>query len=397
MIIKPSIRSNFFTNCHPYGCRQNVFNQIQEAKTFEKFKGPKNVLIIGGSSGYGLASRIALAFGAGSNTLNVSFESAPKAKKTGTSGWWNNIYFQEFAKETKNIHKDFIGDAFSKEMKENVMEYAKKHMGKFDLVIYSLASGGRLNYETNEIVKSHIKTIGEEAKGKTIDILDLEVKELTVTSATEQEVKDTVYVMGGSDWHDWIDILDQNDLLNKESKTISYTYVGGPTTEKIYRGGTVGKAKEDLEHHAVLMNELMKNKYNGEALISSSKAVATKASVYIPSMTNYISCLYDVMERKGVHESILEHKYRLFKDMIYGNKRIVDSQNRIRVDHLEMEEDVQKETVHMMETISNEDLLKLNGTKLFLRDIYQINGFEFENIDYEEEVDIDALSELEPA
>ena len=396
MIIKPSIRSNFFTNCHPYGCRQNVFNQIQEAKAFDKFEGPKNVLIIGGSSGYGLASRIALAFGAGSNTLNVSFESAPKAKKTGTSGWWNNIYFQELAKETNHIHKDFIGDAFSKEMKENVMEYAKKHLGKFDLVIYSLASGGRLNYETNEIIKSHIKTIGEEAKGKTIDILDLEVKELIVTSATEQEVRDTVYVMGGSDWHDWIDTLDQNDLLNPEAKTISYTYVGGPTTEKIYRGGTVGKAKEDLERHAVLMNEMMQKKYNGEALISSSKAVATKASVYIPSMTNYISCLYDVMVRKGVHESILEHKYRLFKDMIYGNKRIVDTQNRIRVDHLEMEEHIQKETVHMMETISNEDLLQLNGTKLFLRDIYQINGFEFDNINYDEDIDIDQLAELQP-
>ncbi|MDO9629050.1 MAG: enoyl-[acyl-carrier-protein] reductase FabV [Acholeplasmataceae bacterium] len=396
MIIKPSIRSNFFTNSHPLGCRQNVYNQVLEAKSFQNFEGPKNVLIIGGSSGYGLASRIALAFGANSNTLNVSFESAPKAKKTGSSGWWNNIYFQEFAKETKNLHKDFVGDAFSQEMKDNVIDYAKKHMGKFDLVIYSLASGGRLNYATNEIIKSHIKTIGEEAKGKTIDILDLEVKELVVTSATEQEVKDTVYVMGGSDWHDWIDTLDQNDLLNPGAKTISYTYVGGPTTEKIYRGGTVGKAKEDLERHAVLMNEMMKNKYDGEALISSSKAVATKASVYIPSMTNYISCLYDVMDRYGVHESILKHKYRLFRDMIYGNKRIVDSQKRIRLDHLEMDEKIQYETVHMMHTISNEDLLNLKGTKMFLKDIYQINGFEFDNINYEEDVDIDALSELHP-
>ncbi|TNF08265.1 MAG: trans-2-enoyl-CoA reductase family protein [Bacillota bacterium] len=394
MIIKPSIRSNFFTNSHPFGCRQNVLNQINEIKSLPTFEGPKNVLIIGGSSGYGLASRIALAYAAHANTVNVSFENEPKGSKTGSAGWWNNIYFQEFAKETNHIHKDFVGDAFSPEMKQQVVDYVKNNLGKLDLVIYSLASGARLNYQTNELIRSHIKTIGEDAIGKTIDIINMNVESLTVTPANEQEVLDTVYVMGGSDWYDWITALDQANLLNKHAKTISYTYIGGPTTEKIYRGGTLGKAKEDLENHAKKLNQQLKEKYEGEALISSSKAVTTKASVFIPQMTIYVSCLYDVMTRHHVHESIAEHKYRLFKDMVYGDKRIVDEQKRIRLDHLEMDPEIQKETIHMMTTLSNEEILALDGTKMFLRDFYQINGFEFDEIDYEKDVDIQTLSEL---
>jgi enoyl-[acyl-carrier protein] reductase/trans-2-enoyl-CoA reductase (NAD+) len=396
MIIKPSIRSNFFTNSHPFGCRQNVLNQINEIKSLPSFEGPKNVLIIGGSSGYGLASRIALAYASSANTVNVSFENEPKGSKTGSAGWWNNIYFQEFAAETKNIHKDFVGDAFSPEMKQQVIDYVKNNLGKLDLVIYSLASGARLNYQTNELIRSHIKTIGEVAIGKTIDIINMNVEDLTVTPANEQEVIDTVYVMGGSDWYDWIFALDEANLLNYHAKTISYTYIGGPTTEKIYRGGTLGKAKEDLENHAKMLNMHLKEKYDGEALISSSKAVTTKASVFIPQMTIYVSCLYDVMTKHHVHETIATHKYRLFKDMVYGDKRIVDDQKRIRLDHLEMDPKIQKETIHMMTTLSNEDILKLNGTKMFLRDFYQINGFEFDEIDYNQDVDIQALSELRP-
>jgi enoyl-[acyl-carrier protein] reductase / trans-2-enoyl-CoA reductase (NAD+) len=396
MIINPSIRSNFFTNAHPFGCRQNILNQINEAKSLPKFSGPKNVLIIGGSSGYGLATRIALSYAANANTVNVSFENEPKGSKTGSAGWWNNIYFQQFAKETKNIHKDFVGDAFSPEMKQNVINYVKENLGKLDLVIYSLASGGRLNYETNELVRSQIKTIGEEAIGKTIDVINMEIYNLTVSSGSEQDVKDTVYVMGGSDWYDWINQLDQAEVINPYFKTLSYTYIGGPTTEKIYRGGTLGRAKEDLEKHAAIINQNLKEKYHGEAIISSSKAVTTKASVFIPQMTIYVSCLYDVMNRHHVHESILAHKHRLFYDMVYGKKRIVDDQNRIRLDHLEMDPTIQKETIQMMTTLSNDELLQLNGTKMFLRDFYQINGFDFEEINYELDVDIDLLSELKP-
>jgi enoyl-[acyl-carrier protein] reductase/trans-2-enoyl-CoA reductase (NAD+) len=396
MIIEPNIRSNFFTSAHPLGCRQNVLNQINEVKVLKPFNGPKNVLIIGGSSGYGLASRIALAYGSNANTINVSFENEPKGSKTGSAGWWNNIYFQEFAKETKNIHKDFVGDAFSPEMKQDVISFIKEQLGTIDLIIYSLASGGRMNYQTNELIRSHIKTLGEDAVGKTIDVVNKEIYDLTVSSGSEQDVKDTVYVMGGSDWYDWILALDKANTLSQHAKTVSYTYIGGPTTVKIYRGGTLGKAKEDLEKHASIIDTLLKEKYQGEAMISSSKAVTTKASVFIPQMTIYVSCLYEVMIKNKVHESILAHKYRLFSDMIYGDKRIVDDLNRIRLDHLEMESHIQEETIGMMNRLTNDELLQLNGTKMFLRDFYQINGFEFDSIDYSKEVDIETLSKIQP-
>lgn len=396
MLIEPSIRSNIFLNAHPVGCEQFVFDQIQEAKKLPSFQGPKKVLIIGGSSGYGLSSRIALAYGAKSDTLNISFETPPKGKRTGTAGWWNNIYFQHYAKETKHIHKDFVGDAFGSHMKKDVISYIQETFGKLDLVIYSLAAGARFNEETGNLVKSSIKAIGEEALGKTIDLADLHVKDLSIGIATEDEIKDTVYVMGGSAWKDWIMALADHDLLNPGFKTISYTYIGGPTTDKIYRGGTLGKAKEDLEQAAQTMNAYLKDKYQGEALISSSKAVVTKASVFIPQMPVYVSCLFDVMMRKGLHETILEHKMRLFRDMVYGQKRIVDAEGRIRLDHLEMKEDVQQETIEMMLHLSEHELFELHGTQTFIREFNQIHGFGYENIDYNQDVNLDMLGMLQP-
>ena len=395
MIIKPSIRSNVFTNAHPHGSEWFIKKQIDEAKSKDTFKGPKNVLIIGGSSGYGLASRIALAFGANANTVNVSYESPPKGKRTGTAGWWNNIFFQKQAKETKNIHKDFVGDAFSKSMKEDVSNFIKDTLGSVDLIIYSLAAGGRKN-DQGELVRSSIKTIKESAEGKTIDIAKQKVKDLTVEPANEQEILDTVFVMGGSDWEEWLHTLDEKALLSEKVKTISYTYVGGETTEKIYRGGTLGKAKEDLENTSKRLHALLKTKYHGEALISSSKAVVTKASVFIPQMPIYVSCLFDVMMDEGVHESILDHKYRLFKDMIYGSKRMIDGSERIRLDHAEMEPSIQKKTSQMMNELDEKSLFNLKGTKTFLKDFYQMNGFMFDEVNYEEEVNLEAFSKLKP-
>ena len=396
MIIEPSIRSNIFLNAHPEGCKKTVHEWIEEAKALKPFNGPKKVLIIGGSSGYGLASRIALAYGSQSDTINISYETAPKGKRTGTAGWWNNIYFQEFAKETNHIHKDFVGDAFSSEMKKSVIDYIKDTFGKLDLVIYSLAAGARFNEETGSLIKSSIKAIGTIAVGKTIDLAERQVKELVIGTATEEEIKDTVYVMGGSAWKDWIDALITHDLLNPGFKTISYTYIGGPTTDKIYRGGTLGKAKEDLEKSAHDMNTILQDKYQGEALISSSKAVVTKASVFIPQMPVYVSCLFDVMNRHHVHETIVQHKYRLYQDMIYGNKRLVDKENRIRLDHLEMDEKIQNETIHMMNTLDEEQLFQLPGTHQFINEFYQIHGFGHHDINYDEDTDLDVLSTLEP-
>lgn len=392
MVIKPSVRSNFFTNAHPIGCKYMVEKQIDDVKKLGQFDGPKNVLIIGGSSGYGLSSRVSLAYGANSNTVNVSFESAPRGKRTGSAGYWNNIFFQNKAIDTGNIHKDFIGDAFSFETKETVLKYIKESIGKVDLIIYSLAAGARKNFETGDVVRSQIKTIGDSAIGNTIDISSLEVTELEITPANEQEIEDTVFVMGGSDWFDWVQYLSDNDALNNNFKTIAYTYIGGPTTEAIYRKGTLGKAKEDLESKATKLSKMLKEKYNGEALISSSKAVVSKASVFIPQMPIYVACLYDVMKKHNVHESILEHKYRLFKDMVYGDKRIVDNLGRIRLDHLEMDETIQVEVNELMNSLTNEDILNLPGTKDFLEEFYQINGFAIENIDYDLDTDLNQLT-----
>ncbi len=391
MIIKPSIRSNFFTNSHPIGIKKMMETYVNEVKTFESYQGPRNVLIIGGSSGYGLASRLSLAFKGGSNTVNVSFENEPKGNKTGTAGYWNNIFFEHYAKETGRIHKDFNGNAFGDELKQKVLTYVKETFGKLDLIIYSLASGARPNPETGDIVKSQIKPVGQKALGQTIDLKSMEVLDLSLDEASEQDIKDTVFVMGGSDWYDWIDFFDQNDALAKNFKTISYTYIGGPNTDLIYRHGTLGFAKKDLEEKARLLNERLKEKYDGEALVSSSKAIVSKASVFIPKMPIYVSCLFDIMKAHKLHETTLEHKHRLFKDMVYGNLRLVDEKNRVRLDHKELDPKVQEEVKRFMNTITGDQIFNLKGTKAFIKEFYNINGFEVEGVDEEQDVDIEAL------
>lgn len=396
MIIKPSLRSNVFTNAHPLGCKQYVANLMTEAKTFETFKGPKRVLIIGGSSGYGLSSRVALTVAGGASTVNVSYESAPKGERTGSAGWWNNIYFQQLTAGLPSQHKDFIGDAFAKETKDLVTQYIKANWGKVDLVIYSLASGARLNPSTKELVRSAIKPIGKDVVGKTIDVAERKVVDLTIPAATAQEIQDTVYVMGGSDWKDWLVALDQAGVLAPGAKTISYTYIGGPTNAEIYRAGTLGKAKEDLETKAKEMNLWLKSKYQGEALISSSKAVVTKASVFIPKMPIYVACLFETMIKHQVHETTLRHKYRLFKEMVYGNKRNVDTEGRLRLDAPEMEPSIQKETSLLMSKYESEQIFKLKGMQLFIEEFYRIHGFGFPEVDYEKDVPLESLSLLQP-
>lgn len=396
VVIKPQIRSNVFLTAHPIGMKEFVRKQIDEAKSLPKLNKVENVLIIGGSSGYGLASRIVSAYNMDSNTINVSYESAPSGKRTGTAGYWNNLYFNQFVKEDlKTIHYDLIRDAFSEETKQEVVKLLKDNNIKIDLVIYSLASGVRSD-ENGNVVRSAIKSIGKTVSGKTIDISKNEIQELTVQPATEEEIANTVYVMGGSDWQSWITKLMANDLLNEGCKTISYTYVGGKTTEDIYRSGTIGKAKEDLEKTQNIINQLLKSKVDGEAIISSSKAVVTKASVFIPQMPVYVSALYETMMKDGTHESILKHKYRLFSDMVYGNKRIIDNELRVRIDHLEVDPKTQDRAIELMNSLSNEQLLNLNGTKEFVKEFYQMNGFMYDNVNYDEEVDIDKLlNELE--
>ena len=387
MIITPSIRSNVFLNAHPKGIQAYIQSLFKEAETFQKFSGPKNVLIIGGSSGYGLTSRVALAVASGANTLNVSFEGAPSDKKTGSAGFWNNVYFLEEAKKLKTKHVDIVADAFSEQTKKEVIDRIKKEFGKVDLVIYSLAAGARPNPLTGELVRSALKPIGEPIDGDTIDVATKTLKPLHMDAATEEDINNTVYVMGGSDWESWITHLDQANLLDQRIKTISYTYVGSGSMDKIYRAGTIGKAKDDLEATSLSMNVWLREKYQGESLISSSKAVVTKASVFIPGITSYIACLFDVMKEKGVHETTLAHKHRLFKDMVYGDLRRVDYLHRIRIDHYEMQEDIQESTLNKLKE-AKANIVNLQGTHDFVKEFYHIHGFEFDHVNYEEDIDL---------
>lgn len=396
MIIEPSIRSNICINAHPVGTRAFVRHQIEEAKALGTFCGPKRVLIIGGSSGYGLSSRIALAYGAGADTINVSFEQPPSGKRTGLAGWWNNIHFQELSVETGRIHKDFIADAFAAATKQAVADYIAETFGTIDLLVYSLASPVRMNETTGQLVRSSIKSLSEDVVGLTIDVSDLSVRELVVNPGTPAEVADTVYVMGGSDWQDWVHYLKHRNLLESGFKTIAYTYVGSSSTEAIYRGGTLGKAKDDLEDAARKMNEELKQSLAGEALISASKAVVTKASVFIPQMPVYVSCIYDVMIEKGIQESILAHKHRLFKTMVYGNDRLVDEKNRLRIDAFELDPAIQALAIAKMKNTPREQLTNLVGAKRFIEEFYQLNGFRIPSVDYLQDVDMDFWTAKQP-
>ncbi|MFZ9704087.1 MAG: enoyl-ACP reductase FabV [Bacilli bacterium] len=396
MQIKPSLRSNVFTNSHPLGCQQYVHQLIQEAKGLPQFVGPKKVLIIGGSSGYGLSTRVTLAVNANAETINVSFESKPKGDRTGSAGWWNNIYFQQALANTGKTHKDFVGDAFAQSMKDQVIAYIKETFGTIDLIVYSLAAGARQNPTTGELVRSTLKTIGEPVTGKTIDIGEMQIKDLTVLPASEQEIKDTVYVMGGSDWEDWVKQLSDAQVLSPGAKAISYTYIGSKNNAKIYRDGTIGKAKDDLEAAGLRIDQLLKQRVKGEGLISVSKAVVTKASVFIPKIAFYVSTMFEVMKKHKVHESTLQHKHRLFQTMVYGSQRLLDEKGRIRIDHYEMQPNIQAEIDAMSKTLENESIFQLNGTKQFIDEFYQIHGFRLPGVNYEADVDMDQLSQLEP-
>lgn len=394
MIIKPLIRSNIFLNSHPLGCKQYIENLFKEASKLPTIKGIKNVLIIGGSSGYGLSSRIALAVSGKVNTINVSFESKPNEDKTGSAGWWNNIFFQQSAKALSTKHFDLVADAFSQDTKDRIKTLIKKEFGKIDLVIYSLASGARLNPKTNELVRSSLKSIGEPVLGKTIDIAELKIKELSIPAASEQEIKDTVYVMGGSDWYDWVLQLVNDNLLSEKAKSISYTYIGSKGNAKIYRDGTIGKAKDDLEAYAIKIDALLKEKVKGEGLISVSKAVVTKASVFIPGIPFYVSSMFEVMKKHQVHETILEHKHRLFYQMVYGKERLLDDQYRLRIDYYELQDHIQKEIEVLSAQYDGQKIFDLQGTKDFIDEFYRINGFRIEGVDYNQDVDLEALSKL---
>ncbi|WP_246033075.1 enoyl-ACP reductase FabV [Shewanella canadensis] len=400
MIIKPIVKGVVARNAHPTGCKQAIINQINYVKAEKPIvNGAKKVLILGASSGFGLASRISLAFGgASADTIGVSFERGPSEKGIGTAGWYNNIFFREEAEKQGLIAKNFVGDAFSPQTREQVIDYIKSEFGgKLDLVIYSLATGVRPDPVTGELWRSSIKTIGEPVTGPTINIETDTMEQMTVGTATDEEIDATEKVMGGDDWASWIEILSEADVLDKGCKTLAYSYIGAKSTYPIYHQGTLGRAKTHLHATGDMLNNKLA-KIGGTAHVSVCKALVTKASVYIPAFSPYILALYKVMKEKGLHEGCIEQMQRLFAQRVYGDKSAipVDNQRLIRIDDWELDAGVQSEVDKLIAKIAPDNFALVGDYQGYKTDFMQLNGFELPGVDYQARVDFDSLCQLQP-
>ena len=393
MIIEPRMRGFICLTSHPKGCEQNVLNQIEYVKSKGKIEGPKKVLVIGASTGFGLSSRITSAFGSDAATIGVFFEKAPQPSKPGSPGYYNSAAFQDQAEKAGLYAKSINGDAFSNEIKEKTIELIKADLGQVDLVIYSLASPVRTNPETGVLHRSSLKPIGGTFTNKTVDFHTGIVTEISIEPANEEDIENTVAVMGGEDWEMWIDALLKADALSDNAKTIAYSYIGPSLTEAVYRKGTIGRAKDHLEATAFKITDKLKSK-NGNAYVSVNKALVTQASSAIPVIPLYISLLYKTMKEKGIHEGCIEQIQRLFSERVYTGKPIpTDENGRIRIDDWEMREDVQSEVAELWKNASTESLSKIGDLKGYKSDFLNLFGFGFEGVDYL--VDVNENIEIE--
>ncbi|NQY42886.1 MAG: trans-2-enoyl-CoA reductase family protein [Legionellales bacterium] len=390
MIVSPKVRGFICTTAHPLGCQKNVANQINFVKSQPSIsEGPKNVLVIGSSTGYGLASRIVAGFGAQAKTLGVFFEKESNGKKTATPGWYNSSFFEQEAEKSGLYAKSINGDAFSNSIKEQVIETIKSDLGgKIDLVVYSLAAPRRQHPNKQEVFNSTLKPIGNKYTNKTVNVIDEVVSNIDIEPANDQEIQGTIEVMGGEDWELWINSLLEADVLSENCKTVAYSYIGPELTYPIYRHGTIGKAKEHLEETAKNLNNKL-NKINGNAFISVNKGLVTQASSAIPVVPLYISILYKVMKKHGVHEGCIEQIYRLFSQLYNQEQLLLDSQGRIRIDNLEMQENIQQEVQQIWEEVSTDNLTSLTDIAGYKDDFYGLFGFNVPSIDYTKDVDID--------
>lgn len=368
MKLKPMVRDNIALNADEQGCEIAIHNQINELKNLPTIQDQElNVLIIGGSSGYGLASRIALTYKANAYTYSVSFERAAKGRNTASAGYYNNEIFKALNPDKAD---NLNADAFAHETKQTVIEDFKNMDKKIDLLIYSVASGIRIDPDTQEKYVSALKPIGKAFHGQSVDIAKETIKEESIEPATEEDIFNTTKVMGGEDYLLWVEALDKANLFNEHAQTITYTYIGSPLTYPIYKDGTIGHAKRDLENTIPKIQAIM-DKYHGTSRISSSKTVVTKASVFIPTVALYASALFKVMKEEGTHESITKHKYRLFKDFVY-NKDNHDS--LIRLDSFELNEDTQTKVGTLLNSFDN-DLQKVDFN-FFKKEFMNMSGFD---------------------
>jgi len=383
MIIEPRMRGFICLTAHPKGCEQNVKNQIEYVKSKGPIAGAKRVLVIGASTGFGLASRISSAFGCGAATIGVFFEKPPTEGKTASPGWYNSAAFENEAKKAGLYAKSVNGDAFSKEVKQQVIDTIKADLGQIDLVIYSLASPVRMHPESGVLHRSTLKPIGSTFTNKTVDFHTGNITQVSIEPANQEDIDNTVVVMGGEDWAMWMHDLKNANLLAPGATTLAYSYIGPSVTEAVYRKGTIGRAKDHLEATAFTITDSLKD-LNGKAYVSVNKALVTQASSAIPVIPLYISLLYKIMKADGIHEGCIEQIQRLYSQRLYTGKEVpTDANGRIRIDDWEMRDDVQEKVADLWTKATTETLPEIGDLAGYKQDFLNLFGFGFEGVDYE--------------
>jgi len=382
MIIEPRMRGFICLTAHPEGCAQNVKNQIEYVKSKGAIDGAKKVLVIGASTGFGLASRITSAFGCNAATIGVFFEKEPSAGKTASPGWYNSAAFENEAQIAGLYAKSINGDAFSNEIKQQTIDLIKQDLGQVDLIIYSLASPVRMHPTTGVLHRSTLKPIGGTFTNKTVDFHTGNVTQVSIEPANQEDIDNTVVVMGGEDWSMWMTAMKEAGVLAEGATTIAYSYIGPEVTEAVYRKGTIGRAKDHLEATAFEITKDLTS-LHGKAYVSVNKALVTQASSAIPVIPLYISLLYKIMKAEGIHEGCIEQIQRLYADRLYANKEIpLDENGRIRIDDWEMRSDVQERVAQLWLESTTESLPEIGDLNGYKQDFLNLFGFGFEGVDY---------------
>ncbi|MFA0269246.1 enoyl-ACP reductase FabV [Vibrio cyclitrophicus] len=399
MLIEPIIKGVVAKSAHPLGCQEAVKQQIKFVKSAPQIKnGPKRVLILGASSGFGLASRIALTFGgAKADTIGVSFERGPNEKSLGTAGWYNNIYFKKEAEREQRTAINIVGDAFSKETRAQVVEAIETYFeGEVDLIVYSLAAGVRPKPDSDEFWRSAIKPIGESVTSATISLQHDNWVTNTLEAATEEEAESTLKVMGGEDWENWIDELINAESIAPGCKTIAFSYVGPEVTHPIYLDGTLGRAKIDLHQTSHALNLELAN-FDGNAYATVCKALVTKASVFIPGLSPYLLALYKVMKEKETHEGCIQQMQRLFSSKLYGQSKVpLDGERLIRMDDWELDPETQAHVAELLDVMDGNNFQTLGDYKGFKEEFLQLNGFAQPSVDYNQKLNTEDFIKLKP-
>ena len=386
MIIAPKVRGFICTTTHPAGCEANVRQQIAYVKSKGPLaNGPKKVLVIGSSTGYGLASRITAAFGSGAATIGVFLEKAGTEKKPGSAGWYNSAAFDKAAKEAGLYSKSVNGDAFSDECRAKVIELIKADLGQVDMVVYSLASPVRKLPSTGELIRTALKPIGEVYKATAVDTNKDEIIEAQVEPANEEEIANTIKVMGGEDWELWLNALDQAGVLADGVKTVAYSYIGTDITWPIYWHGTLGRAKEDLDRASNAIRAQLSSK-NGSANVAVLKSVVTQASAAIPVMPLYIAMSFKLMKAQGIHEGCIEQIQRMFYTRLFDGEFVTDDAQRIRMDDWELRESVQQACRDLWPQVTTENLSQLTDYQGYKDEFLKLFGFGWEGVDYDADV-----------